>query len=510
MIFDDPMKWHDVLLQASAAGQGQIVVSLLEAGLTQRAGDWRLRFLLAEARLRTGDFAGAEKLLREIETAAPPDASALSAAEGGEDGKESAATSLFSGVSYGSGAAHGAGAAFAHRNRHSFEIRQIMQQIAVGLNGVSAISGEQFIFPTYEDYQPRRYLPRNSAEAADAALVIRSILAQQMGHGAEFVTELRESLPKFPRAERVARLALVQALDPLLEELTAESTTPSGDEKVDAVCLEVLLDLAKGISPVLGGADVDATKLISLLNVFLPREKHPDTLLLGKMELSRLWKRAGRDKESGDVAQEALGEWAALPADQRFGIFEFALENGDPEHAQAILLAMTDDHRQSGATSANYVLASDQIKLASSFAAHKAGDAVVVKWLTGAVHDSYGFDSANLSHMALLRARSAFYQAQEFPYGSRVIGEGPGQIWSESFGIASQHGQIAALNKALAEDARQLPPAQSIRARLAGICFSLWADDRDAAIHGALDLATTHQDDEINLLTGSMLAEVGT
>jgi tetratricopeptide (TPR) repeat protein len=503
------MAWHDVLLQASAAGQGRAVIRLLESALARQTDDWRWRFLLAEARLRTGDYAIAEKLLREIEVAAPADASTLPVAEGEHDPGETASPSLFSGVSYGSGAAHGAGAAFARRNRHSFEIRQVMQQIAAGLNGVAAIASAQFIFPTYEEYQPQRYLPRNPAEAADAALVMRSILAEQSGRGAEFVTELRGSSAKLPRAERVARLALVQAPDPLLEELTAESTTPSGDEAVNAVCLEVTLDLGKSMTPVLGGADVDTTKLISLMKAFLPREKHPDTLLLGKMQLSRLWKRAGRDKEAGDVAREALGEWTTLPADDRYEIFEFALENGDPEHAEAVLAAMADDHRRAGAAFADYVLVSEQVRLASGFAVQKAGDTRVARYLTAAVRDSYDFASANLSHLALMESRSAFHQAQEFPYGSRIIGEGRLETWSEAFGIASQQGQVAALNTAFAEDARQLPPAQSVQARLAGICFSWWANDRDAAIRAALDLAAAHHDDELDLLAGSMLAEVG-
>ncbi|MEI9894719.1 MAG: hypothetical protein WDN28_12725 [Chthoniobacter sp.] len=248
-LFADPLPWHDVLLPAAAAGQGEAVGKLLETGLARHADDWRLRFLLAEARLRTGDLAATDTLLRQVESATVPAAALPPTTLPDAEVDRSPEGGLSSGIAYSSGTGRSLGSEFARRNVHGFDIRQIVAQIAAGLKGVHAIAPASRGFPDYYGFQTEKYLPKTPVAAADAALLVRSILAQQQGRGDEFVAELQRSLKNQPRAERLARFSLVQALDPLLQEIAAEAASPSSDDAVRADCFEVLMSLTAELSP---------------------------------------------------------------------------------------------------------------------------------------------------------------------------------------------------------------------------------------------------------------------
>jgi len=496
----DPMPWHGVLLQAGAATRGRATTRLLETCLAKKPDEWRLRFLLAEARILAGDITAAEKYLRELEAAAPT--RTTPALQGPE--KDVPDSFYADGVMYASGVAHHLAADFARRNIRGLAFRQELAEVGNALYGLSlsSMSKPSLFLP------PPTNLPQTPAEAADAALVIRSVLAQQEGHGAEFITELQATLSKLPRAERIARLSLVQALAPLLQELTAESSAPSGDEQTHAAALEVLLCLASENYPGMDQVDVEPAALSSLLKAFLSREKTPDTFVFGRIALSGVLRRAGQEKEAADIARQALDQWEALPATRRFLALQFALRIGDTEHAGTILEAMVEGAKRENPALSASGFSGLMMNLAEAIAEQKPDDPRIVKWLAAALHDTFAIDPVKFDDPVLRRTRGILQAAQKFPYGGRLVAR-PSWTWFPIFDIAEAWGKGATLRTAAAQQARELPPTQKLQARLAGICLSWWAKDRDGAIRDAIDLATSSGNEEVHLFAGSMLADVG-
>ncbi|EDY18451.1 hypothetical protein CfE428DRAFT_3836 [Chthoniobacter flavus Ellin428] len=497
-IFADPMPWHDVLLLAGAVSQGEITSRLLESFLAKKPGDWRGRFLLAEARMQAGDFVGAKKYLRELEAAAPP------VQAPGENNKDELRGYTTGAVTYDSGIGHGAAADFARRNVHGAGMRDLLDKIGSGLNNPAFSLEELPHFSAYNQFPSRRHLPQTAAEAADAALVIHSVLERQEGHSAEWMAELQPTLAKLPRAERIARLALVQALDPLLQELTAEATAPSGDELTQAIGLEVLLELGANILPGTGRVDVDPSVLSSLLKAFLAREKHPDTLVLGQVELSKVLKLAGQGKEAVEAARTALEGWKAVPADRQYMAMDLAMATGDVEHAEAMLTTQEEKEKAENPGSPYTGQETRKTQLARVIAEQNPDDPRLMKWLVSGMQDT--FDRTNL-RSSLWQGRSILHAVQKFPYDGRLIYRFSWS-WFEIFEIPNQYGKGAALRTAISQKAKELPSPRNLHARLAVICLSWWMKDRDRAIHEALDLATATGNDEVHLLAGSMLTEM--
>lgn len=498
-IFADPMPWHDVLLLAGAASQGEVTTRLLESFLAKKPGGWRWLFLLAEARMQAGDFLAAKKYLRELEAAAPP------VQVPGENNQDELRGYTAGAVTYDSGIGHGAATDFARRNVRGAGMRDLLDKIGSGLNNAAFSLEELPHFSAYNQFPSKRQLPRTAAEAADAALVIHSVLERQEGRSAEWMAELQPTLAKLPRAERIARLALVQALDPLLQELSAEAANPSGDELTHAIGLEVLLEIGANIMPGTGRVDVDPTVLCSLLKAFLAQEKHPDTLVLGQMELSKILKLAGQGKEAAELARAAVAGWKALPPDRQYMALDLALNTGDVDQAEAILTAQEEKVKAGNPGGPYTGQDTQETRLARTIAEQNPDDPRLMKWLVAAMQDT--FARTNLRNN-LWQGRSILHTVQKFPYDGRLISRFSWS-WFEIFEIANQHGKSAALRTAITQTARELPPPRDLHARLAVICLSWWMKDRDRAIHEALELAATAGNDEAHLLAGSMLAEVG-